>query len=83
MISMIVINTANKKILKRTINMKSVLGIVFVGVYLALHPFSYGSQLSNKSHNFFKFSELVSYSVFFIESHELTSIHSFPLFKHL
>ena len=54
-----------------------------VGIYLVLHLFSYGSQLSNKSHNFFNSVELVSYEVSFTESHELTSMHSFPFDKHL
>ena len=64
----------------------TIIGIVVtivVGIYLVLHLFSYGSQLSNKSHNFFNSVELVSYEVSFIESHELTSMHSFPFDKHL
>ena len=56
--------------------------IMVVGIYLVLHPFLYGSQLSNKSHIFFSSFELVSYVVSFTESHELTSMHSFPFDKH-
>ena len=56
---------------------------IVVGINLVLHPFSYGSQSSNKSHIFFSSSDSVSYIVLFIELHELASIHFSPFEKHL
>ena len=88
MVENIVVNivvgiVVGKVVVGKVVIISGMVVIMVVGIYLVLHPFSYGSQLSNIPHNVFNSSELASYEVSFIESHKLTSIHSFPFDKHL